>query len=123
MMGFIISTLAVGFTAWIVYAATRRAAYLDGIMDANQQWRRELEAVRSNDPCIKYMVARFSAGRVPAGTSQLPQSRINIPMPPVQPPRYCYGCDCDGSASRVAACHAETHPTMCSCQECLGYHG
>lgn len=119
MMGFIISTLAVGFTAWIVHAATRRAAYLDGIHDANQQWRRELETVRSDDPYIRYIAARFNAGRVPAGTncggprgcdedcpeSQLPRPRINISMPPVR----CYGCDCDGSVPRVKYCRDASH--------------
>jgi hypothetical protein len=68
MMGFAVSTAAVFLTAWIVYAATRRAAYLEGIMDANRQWRRELDDAHSDDPRIRYIAARFNAGRVPAGT-------------------------------------------------------
>jgi hypothetical protein len=33
MMGFLVSTAAVFFTAWIVYVATYRAAYMQGQMD------------------------------------------------------------------------------------------
>lgn len=46
MMGFAVSTAAVFMTAWIVYAATRRAAYMDG-----------------------YQAARRELHRVPAGTT------------------------------------------------------
>lgn len=40
--------------------------------------------------------------RVPTGTSQLPESRIDIPMPLVRPPRPDSG-----------------HSMMCDCDECL----
>lgn len=45
MMGFIVSTSAVFLTAWIVYAATRRTAYLDGWLAGNKHMSDHLRGV------------------------------------------------------------------------------
>jgi hypothetical protein len=83
MMGFWVCVAAMVMTGWIVYAATYRAAYHHGVMDANQQWRHELHKAQPTEPAVRYIAARFSAGmnglqhHVPAGT------------------KPCYPQDCD----------------------------
>lgn len=66
MTGFLVSTAAVFLTAWIVYAATYRAAYMQGQMDMLR------DAARNQ-------------GIVPTGT-RLPQPTRRVPMPAVRPP-------------------------------------
>jgi hypothetical protein len=74
-MGFAVSTVAVFMTAWIVYAATRRAAYLEG----------------------------FSAGRIVGRASVLypdsvPERFRDVPAGTCATP--CHPADCDDSCPR-----------------------
>lgn len=85
-MGFIVSTLAVLFTAWIVYAATYRAAHLDG------HQKGYLEG---------YRAARADLGRVPAGTR--PECTTD-PNCPLQQPRAGW-TGCPESVKRDHAAH------------------
>lgn len=99
MMGFIFSASAVLLTAWIVYIGTRRAAYLDGFMEANQQWRRELDDAHSDDPRVRYIAARFSAGVVPAGTPKAQEAErarlARVRRTIRDDPGHSLMCDCD----------------------------